>query len=202
MNSSLDNIRNRLFRRIQSIPIINYNYRRLYGSDIMGDCELCGAMKVGVKHVKTGKTEVSACSRCIEKLNLGPKPLAPGLARAFSSAPRTGGASTGTSVTHPRGKSIMTRSEKDLADDFSLRISTARKQKNWNQSQLGKRMAETVNIVKSAESGKRPTDSVIRKFERILSISLMVEHKSVDTRALDDGPSRGITLGDYFIKEE
>ena len=96
----------------------------------------------------------------------------------------------------------MTRSEKDLADDFSLRISTARKQKNWNQSQLGKRMAETVNIVKSAESGKRPTDSVIRKFERILSISLMVEHKSVDTRALDHGPSRGITLGDYFIKEE
>ena len=154
MNSSLDNIRNRLFRRIQSIPIINYNYRRLYGSDIMGDCELCGAMKVGVKYVKTGKTEVSACSRCIEKLNLGPKPLAPGLARAFSSAPRTGGASTGSGATHPRGKSIMTRSEKDLADDFSLRISTARKQKNWNQSQLGKRMAETVNIVKSAESGK------------------------------------------------
>ncbi len=168
----------------------------------MGDCELCGAMKVGVKHVKTGKTEVSACSRCVEKLNLGPKTLAPGLARAFSSAPRTGTASTGAGVTHHRGKNIMTRSEKDLADDFSLRISTARKQKNWNQAQLGKRMAETVNIIKSAESGKRPTDSVIRKFERILSISLMVEHKSVDTRALDDGPSRGITLGDYFIKEE
>jgi ribosome-binding protein aMBF1 (putative translation factor) len=202
MNSSLDNIRNRLFRRIQSIPIINYNYRRLCGSDIMGDCELCGAMKVGVKHVKTGKTEVSACSRCVEKLNLGPKTLAPGLTRAFSSAPRTGIASTGAGITHPRGKNIMTRSEKDLADNFSLRISTARKQKNWNQAQLGKRMAETVNIVKSAESGKRPTDSVIRKFERILGISLMVEHKSIDTRALDNGPSRGITLGDYFIKEE
>ncbi len=202
MNSSLDNIRNGLFRRIQSIPTINHNYRRLYGSDIMGDCELCGAMKVGVKHVKTGKTEVSACSRCIEKLNLGPKPVAPGLARAFSPTTRTGGMNTKTSGSSPRGKSIMTRSEKDLADDFSLRISTARKQKNWNQSQLGKRMAETVNIVKSAESGKRPTDSVIKKFERILGISLMIEHRSVDTRVLDSGPSRGITLGDYFLKEE
>ena len=109
---------------------------------------------------------------------------------------------TKTSGSSPRGKSIMTRSEKDLADDFSLRISTARKQKNWNQSQLGKRMAETVNIGKSAEAGKRPTDSVIKKFERILGISLMIEHRSVDTRVLDSGPSRGITLADYFLKEE
>jgi len=96
----------------------------------------------------------------------------------------------------------MARSEKDLADDFSLRISSARKQKSWNQAQLGKRMAETINVIKSAEAGKRPTDSVIRKFERILGITLMVEHKSIDTRVLDDSPSRrGRTLGDYFTKE-
>lgn len=168
----------------------------------MADCELCGAMKVGVKHVKTGRTEVAACSRCIEKLNLGPKPVAPGLARALSSTPRAGQSSTGTRTHSTRGKNIMTRSVKDLADDFSLRISNARKKKNLNQSQLGKRMAETVNVVKSAESGKRPTDSVIKKFERVLGINLMVEHKSVNTRMVNDGPSRGFTLGDYFNKEE
>jgi uncharacterized protein (TIGR00270 family) len=169
----------------------------------MADCELCGAMKVGVKLVKTGRTEVTACSRCIEKLNLGPKPVAPGLARAFASAPSTGAAKSSKRSNLRKGNDIMVRSEKDLADDFSLRISSARKQKNWNQSQLGKRMAETVNVIKSAEAGKRPTDSVIRKFERILGITLMVEHKSIDTRVLDDSPSRrGRTLGDYFAKEE
>lgn len=172
------------------------------GCDVMADCELCGAMKVGVKHVKTGRTEVAACSRCIEKLNLGPKPVAPGLARAFSSGPRTGQANTSKRTSNYKKHDPMSRGEKDLADDFSHRISSARKQKNWNQSQLGKRMAETVNVIKSAESGKRPTDSVIKKFERILGITLMVEHKSVDTRVLNNSQSsRGLTLGDYLNKE-
>lgn len=167
----------------------------------MADCELCGAMKVGVKQVKTGRTEVAACSRCIEKLNLGPKPVAPGLARAFSSTSPTSSANNTARPSQHKGKNIMSRPEKDLADDFSSRISSARKLKNWNHAQLGKRMAETVNVIKSAESGKRPTDSVIRKFERILGITLMVEHKSVDTRVLGSGTTRGITLGDYLNKE-
>ena len=113
------------------------------GCDTMADCELCGAMKVGVKHVKTGRTEVAACSRCIEKLNLGPKPVAPGLARAFSTPPRTGHTNTSSRTNSHKKHDPMVRGEKDLADDFSQRISSARKQKNWNQSQLGKRMAET-----------------------------------------------------------
>jgi uncharacterized protein (TIGR00270 family) len=172
------------------------------GCGMMADCELCGAMKVGVKHVKTGRTEVAACSRCIEKLNLGPKPVAPGLARAFSAAPRTRQTNTSKRTNSHRKNEPMARAEKDLADDFAQRISSARKQKNWNHAQMGKRMAETVNVIKSAESGKRPTDSVIRKFERILGITLMVEHKSIDTRVLNDSQSsRGITLGDYLNRE-
>jgi uncharacterized protein (TIGR00270 family) len=190
--TSLENVCSEGFKVLRlSMPIAG----DCGGCDTMADCELCGAMKVGVKQVKTGRTEVAACNRCIEKLNLGPKPVAPGLARAFSSAPRK------TSTNDRRGNNIMSRSDKDLADDFASRISSARKQKNWNQAQLGKRMAETVNVIKSAESGKRPTDSVIKKFERILGITLMVEHKSVDTRVINSGSFRGITLGDYLNKE-
>ena len=62
-----------------------------------------------------------------------------------------------------------------------------------------KRMAETINVIKSAESGKPPTDAVIRKFEMILGISLMVEstneHESMVGRS---GQSRGMTIGDYL----
>ena len=56
----------------------------------------------------------------------------------------------------------MAKQEKELVADFASRISTARESKGWNQSELGKRMAETVNVIKSAESGKPPTDSVTR----------------------------------------
>tara|TARA_B100000459_G_C8538715_1_gene183956 strand:+ start:331 stop:822 length:492 start_codon:yes stop_codon:yes gene_type:complete len=159
----------------------------------MADCELCGAMKVGVRHVKMGKTEVSACSRCCEKMNLGPKETAPGLARAQSMNARPIFSSKGK-----KGKDIMLKAEKELAEDFSLRISNARKSKGWNQATLGKRMAETVNIIKAAESGKRPTDSVLKKFERVLSITLFVASTPSETRRVDTSTSRGMTLGDYL----
>jgi len=158
----------------------------------MGDCELCGAMKVSVRSVKTGKTEVTACSRCVDKMNLIPKNVAPGLAKArsMSAKPRT---------SSPRRKNdLMSSGEKELADNFAKIISSARKKQNLTHQQLGKKMAETVNVIKAAESGKQPTDSVIRKFERILNITLMVERTPSETRRLDSGPSRGMTFGDYF----
>ena len=156
----------------------------------MGECELCGAVKVGVKRVRTGKTEVAACSRCIDKMNLAPKSEAPGIqrARSFASSPS------------PRKKrnDIMSRSSKELADDFHKRIAKARSDRQWSQQQLAKKMAETVNIIKAAESGKHPTDAVVRKFERVLNIKLMVERTAEESRHVNAGPSRGMTFGDYL----
>ena len=159
----------------------------------MADCELCGAMKVGVRHVKMGKTEVAACSRCCEKMNLGPKETAPGLSRALNMSARPTFSSKGK-----KGKDIMLKAEKELAEDYPQRIMKARKAKGWNQATLGKRMAETVNIIKAAENGKRPTDSVLKKFERVLSITLFVSSTPSETRRLDSSSSRGMTLGDYL----
>lgn len=157
----------------------------------MADCELCGAMKVGVKQVPMGKTVVSACSRCIEKMGLAPKEVAPGLKIAQKRQMTT-------YSSRKSGKNIMTKSSKELSDNFSTLISDARKKRGWNHATLGKRMAETVNVIKSAENGKHPTDSVIKKFERILGITLMVDSKPEETSRLFKDDSRGLTLGDYF----
>lgn len=155
----------------------------------MGECELCGAVKVSVRRVQTGKTEVAACTRCVEKLNLAPKGEAPGLSRArqFKTTPSP-----------KKRKDIMARGPKELSSDFHKLISNARKQRQWSQQQLAKKMAETVNVIKAAEAGKQPTDSVVRKFEKILGIELMVERSSEDTRFVNAGPSRGMTFGDYL----
>lgn len=164
----------------------------------MGDCELCGAMKVGTRQVKMGKAMVSGCARCVEKMGLAPKQVAPGLAKAQTSTRNSKPTSGGYGGLGRRGKDIMVRGEKELASDFGKRIMDARKKKGWNQETLGKRMAETVNIIKQTESGKRPTDSVLKKFERVLGITLWVEAKPQETSRVADGPSRGMTLGDYF----
>ena len=157
----------------------------------MADCELCGAMKVGVKQVPMGKTVVSACSRCVEKMGLAPKEVAPGL-KIAQNRPTT------TFSARKKSKSIMTKSSKELSENFSSIISEARKKRGWNHATLGKRMAETVNVIKSAESGKTPTDSVIRKFERVLGISLMEISSPSETSRVIKGNNRGMTLGDFF----
>ena len=92
----------------------------------------------------------------------------------------------------------MTRTTKELADDFQRRIAQARGNRDWSQQQLAQRIAETVNIVKAAESGKRPTDAVITKLERTLGITLMVERSANETRQVNAGPTRGMTFGDYL----
>ena len=126
-------------------------------------------------------------------MNLEPKQEAPGLAHARR-----------TPVGKPkqrafRKNNIMNKSEKELADDFSRRIISGRESKGWSQADLGQRMAETINVIKSAESGKTPTDSVVRKFEMILGIELMIEssgeHQSMIGK---NANSRGMTIGDYL----
>ena len=166
--------------------------QRLYG-DTMGDCELCGATKVSLREHRVNKAMLAICQKCIVDMNLAPKQEAPGLAQArrpTSNQPKSRSF---------RKNNIMNKSEKELADDFSRRIVSGRESKGWSQAQLGQRMAETINVIKSAESGKPPTDSVIRKFEMILGIQLMVEssggHQSMVGH---NSNSRGMTIGDYL----
>ena len=165
--------------------------RRCNG-DTMGDCELCGATKVSTREHRVNKAMLAICQRCVGQMNLAPKEEAPGLAQARR-----------TPVSKPKSRgfnrnNIMNKQEKELADNFAKLILNARESKGWTQAQLGQRMAETVNIIKSAEAGKRPTDSVIRKFEQVLSIDLMVERTADEARHINAGPTRGMTFGDYL----
>ncbi|MBT6645737.1 MAG: helix-turn-helix domain-containing protein [Euryarchaeota archaeon] len=96
----------------------------------------------------------------------------------------------------------MVRGEKELADDFAKRIVDARKKLGLDKRQLGHKIAEKVNVIQAAESGKRPTDALIKKLERFLKIELMVETTVEETSMVGVGSSRGLTLGDFFKQNE
>ena len=165
----------------------------------MGDCELCGAMKVGTRSVVMGKATVQACKRCSDKMGLEPKKVAPGLAQMRSgSAPKSGG----YGGIGKKGKDIMLRGEKELASDFGRRVTKARNARGWDKRELARRMAEKVNIIQNVESGKRPTDSVIRKLERTLDIELMVDASPDENRHVNSGDARGLTLGDFLLGDK
>ena len=95
----------------------------------MGDCELCGAMKVGTRAVTMERTQVQACKRCTDKLGLNDVKMAPGLAKVNSTQSTSGG----YGGIGRKGKDIMLRGEKELASDFSKRVITARESKGMGQ---------------------------------------------------------------------
>ena len=63
-------------------------------------------------------------------------------------------------------------------------------------------MAEKINIINNVESGKRPTDAVIRKLERTLDIVLMVDASPDENRHVNSGQMRGLTLGDFLLGDK
>lgn len=155
----------------------------------MGECEVCGAMNVGTRTVPMGRAMVSACHRCAERLGVGDRQVAPGLAQASrrAAAPRKA-----------TNRGLMRRTERELAQDFGQRIRKGRASKGWSQEELARKMSEKVNVVKSSESGRRPTDAVISKFERVLGIDLMEEYTPEEHRQIGSGGGGGFTLGDYL----
>ena len=159
----------------------------------MGDCEVCGAMGVTTRSTKIGRSNVEACTRCSQKM--GANTTIP------SNTPQSRRSTPQRRHQKKRSRNdIMFRTEKELRSDFAKIILEARTEKGWDQRELAKRMAERVNIIQHTESGKRPTDDVIKKFERILGITLLEEHTHDAESKVTSTPDRPMTLADYFDK--
>ncbi len=162
----------------------------------MGSCEICGAEKVGTRKVVMGRADVSACTRCIDSMNLEPaatpitkQQAKPGLSGGYSKTGRSHGA-------------IMGRGEKELVADFSSQVTKARERMGLDKRQLAMKLAEKVNVIQAVEAGKWPTDAVILKLERFFDIELMVAIVPEETSMVGQAPERGLTLGDFLNLQE
>jgi len=138
-----------------------------------------------------GRAEVNVCSRCKDSTGLQEKTVAPGIQRARNTRSNL--------IPKSKKKNIMVRGEKELADDWVSRVITARESKGWSKKEMASKLAETLNVVSSLEGGKRPTDTVIRKLERMLGIELMIDATPREEQRVVKGTGRGLTLGDYLL---
>ncbi|MFL2956629.1 MAG: TIGR00270 family protein [Marine Group II euryarchaeote MED-G36] len=155
----------------------------------MGTCELCGADKVGTFRTKASGARVDACSRCIDRLGLEKPTPKPSEIRTKSLVAKSN---------IRRSSSILTKPDKELAPDFHIRIRNARKDKGWDQREFARRMNERLNIVQRTENGNRPTDNLIKKIEKVLSIELFIEIEADNTRQAGTSTSRSMTIGDVY----
>lgn len=164
----------------------------------MGVCEVCGEENVSTRTARSGRTMIEACLKCIEKMGLEVN-TAP-VRRPLSTSQRTPNRSTsgGYGGKGKKGKDIMVRNARILRSDFANSIRSAREKRGWDQRELAKRMAERVNIIQHTEGGKRPTDAVIQKFERILQIKLMIEREAEEETKLNRSSDRPMTMADLY----
>ena len=163
----------------------------------MGECELCGATKVSTRTAIRGRSSIEACNQCMEKMGLSapePSPM-----KQKSTQHRVGVSNPrGSSTKRGKGHDIMNRRAEELRDDFGTIIRQAREEKGWDQRELAKRMAERVNIIQHTEGGKRPTDAVVTKFERILDIKLMVMREIAEESHIRRSSDRPMTMADLY----
>lgn len=165
----------------------------------MADCDVCGASDVGTGSVRRHGALLDVCRTCQNRMGLAPDDIkgANIVRERFqpSSANRRGHGKAGR-LQH--GKNPMASSEVKLSNDFAARIRQGREQKGWDQRTLALRMKERINEVKRAESGHRPSDKVLTKFEKSLDIVLMEADDGGNERQVKRSSPRTLNLGDIL----
>lgn len=138
---------------------------------------------------------VDCCARCIESM---------GLVVARSTPKNQTSTELGTQVIGKGvpGFDIMTKDVKELAADFHSRIRRAREAKGMSQEDLARIMNEKVGVVQKAESGIRPTDSLLNKISKALGISLLVDSVPNSHTIVASDNDRKMTISDSRISDE
>lgn len=153
---------------------------------VVGECELCGAVKVTVHEVKMGRATVLSCVRCMNRSGTKAMTPAHGIAARTPVADRAG-----------RRHDIM-RAELELRSDAASIVRTARESKGWDRAELGRRIGERVNVITTLESGRRTPDTVLKKVERALSIELLVPQQRDTSVNVTRARPGSLTIGDLL----
>jgi putative transcription factor len=122
----------------------------------MAECEVCGKALSFTKRAEIDGVILEVCEDCVKlgKEIARPRPVF---------MPQT-------TARAPRPESI--ESERELADDFSVRIRKARERMNLTQDEAAMKIGISHLIYKRIESGFKPDEATARKIERFYNVQL------------------------------
>ena len=165
----------------------------------MADCEVCGASDANTRRVRMHGALLDACSACQSRLGLTIDEIkdANKIREQFQQSAQSG-RRRGDTRRSQHGMDMLSEADVELANDFAARIKKGRELKGWDQRTLALRMKERINEVKRAESGHRPSDKVLLKFEKSLDIVLMEAVDGRHERHVDNSGPRTLNLGDLL----
>ncbi|MFO7792045.1 MAG: multiprotein bridging factor aMBF1 [Candidatus Saliniplasma sp.] len=156
------------------------------------NCELCGKKVGKPKKVKVEGSTLQVCEQCarygkevLEKDDSDAKDI---MSRVNKSRSRS------------RSSSGFDSDRKTLVMDYPDKIREARLGEELTQEELAKKLNEKKSVVAKLEKeDMRPSDSLRKKLEKTLNITLLEEIEQVSPTT--EHTESGLTIGD-LIKEE
>ena len=181
----------------------------------MVQCEMCGTETSTPKTVKIEGAELDVCDSCAEFGTEVKTESSSGGSTKYSTSSSSGsgsGSSGGTSGSSSgssdssggRGRRKDMFDEMDeIAQDYDERIRNARESAGLSQEELARELNEKASLIRKLERGDTlPSDSVQKKLERKLEISLSEGLDTEDTEWEGGSASGEYTLGDVVTRKD
>jgi putative transcription factor len=178
----------------------------------MPQCEMCGAEKASLTTTKVEGAELELCDDCkqfgtevrTESSSSGSSKYSTTSSSGTASGGSSGSASASSSSSSggSRRRRDMFDDMEELAADYDERIREARESRGLSQEDLAKDLNEKASLIRKLERGDiLPSDSVQRKLERELEISL-TEGGGDEEAEWSSGSSTTTTLGDVVKRKD
>jgi putative transcription factor len=179
----------------------------------MVQCEMCGTETSTPKTVKIEGAELDVCDSCAEfgtEVRTQESSQTSTKYSTSSSSDSSGSSGSGSSGGSSGGGGGSSRRRRDMFDemdevaaDYDQRIRQARESAGLSQEDLAGELNEKASLIRKLERGDMlPSDSVQKKLERKLEISLSEGGTSEDTEWEGGSSTGSYTLGDVVTRKD
>lgn len=176
----------------------------------MVQCEMCGTETSTPKTVKIEGAELDVCDSCAEFGTEVRTQKSEGTSTKYSTSSSSGTSDSSTGTGSSGGSSGGSRRRRDMFDemeevaaDYDQRIRQARESAGLSQEDLAKELNEKASLIRKLERGDMlPSDSVQKKLERRLEISLSEGGETEDTEWESGSSTGSYTLGDVVTRKD
>jgi putative transcription factor len=170
---------------------------------------MCGAETASPKTIKVEGAELDVCDNCADFGTEVKTQQSSSTSTKYSTSSSSGQSSTSTGSSGSSGGSRSRRRDmfddmEEIAQDYDDRIRNARESTGLSQEDLAKELNEKASLIRKLEHGDiLPSDSVQKKLEKKLDISLTAGSSGADDEEWSGGSSTGsYTLGDVVKRKD
>ena len=172
-------------------------------------CEMCGTETGSPRTVKIEGAELDVCGDCAdfgtevrtEETSSTSTKYSTSSSSSSSSASSSGGSSGGSGGGGSRRDMFDEMDE--VVQDYDERIRSAREGEGQTQEELANQLNEKASLIRKLErSDVLPSDTVQRKLEKALDISLSAGGGGEDSEWSSESASGGTTLGDVVKRKD